>query len=316
MKPTANDSTNRFGVTYPVRKARMLLSGLGLVAMLYFFGSLLFLVPAFFLVSAYGSSGWLLTLLLLSAVIGAVAYRGYRRQRDALLADAERVTAADSPELDRVLEFLQEEAASRGMEVPELYVHPDLGVNAFALGRRDSGHIVLLEGLLASLESEAELRAIVAHELAHIDNRDSIMMSVLSGVKETIVRFWTWVGFAGRKWMYERRGVVLTPAEEQGLLQKSRRRSERVCAPIGLCEKSISRHREYIADSEAARVTRPEAIIEALKSIDESEFEPQQVDVAQSLCIHGEGGGLLSRLRSTHPPMEKRIRNVEKHHLE
>lgn len=290
----------------------MLLSGLTLVAMLYFFGSLLFLIPAFFFVSAYGSWGWLLTLLFLSGGIVTITYRGYRRQRDALLADAQTVTSEENPELARTLEFLQEESKSRGMEVPNLYVHPDMGVNAFAIGRRNSGHIVLLEGLLASLESEEELQAIVAHELAHIDNRDSMLMSLLTGIKQMIVQFWTWVGFAGRTWMYERRGVVLTPTEEQALLQKSRRRSKLVCSPIALCEKSISRHREYIADSEAARATRPEAIIAALKSIDDSELEPQEIDVAQSLCIHGRQDGLLSRIRSTHPPIEKRIRNVEK----
>lgn len=313
MSVTDNSPPRSFGVTYPVRKARMLLSGLTLVSMLYFFGSMLFLIPAFFFVSAYGSWGWLLTLLLLSGIIVTIAYRGYRRQRDALLADAQKVTPDESPELARTLEFLQAEARSREMEAPDLYVHPAMSVNAFAIGRRNSGHIVLLEGLIASLEEEEELRAIVAHELAHIDNRDSMLMSLLSGIKEAIVQFWAWAGFAGRKWMYERRGVVLTPTEEQALMQKSRRRSELVCSPIGLCEKSISRHREYIADAEAARATRPEAIIGALKSIDDSDLEPQEIDVAQSLCIHGRQDGLLSRIRSTHPSVEKRIQSVQKH---
>lgn len=316
MVTSKNENKSRIGIKYPVRKARMLLSGLTLVTMLYFFGSLLFLIPAFFFVSAYGSWGWLLTLIFLSLIIGAIAYRAYQRQRKALLADAKKVTSEDSPELARLLQFIERESESRGMEAPDLYIHPDPGVNAFAIGRRNGGNIVLLEGLLTTLESENELQAIVAHELGHLDNRDSMLMALLAGIKETIVRFWTWFGFAMRQWMYERRGVVLTPTEEQALKHKSRRRSERVCSPIGLCEKSISRHREYIADAEAVEATDPRSVVEALSSLDESDHEPNEIDVAQSLCIHGTHSGILSRLRSTHPPMKKRIRHIEEQYLD
>lgn len=311
-----NETMSRFGIKLPVRKARMLLSGLVLLSVLYFFGGLLFLIPAFFFVSAYGSWGWLLTLLLLSLIIGAIAYRAYQRDRKRLLVNAEKITAEDRPELAGLLQFIERDSERRGLETPDLYIHPDLGSNAFAIGRRNGGNIVLFEGLLTTLESEKELEAVVAHELGHLDNRDSMLMALLAGIKETIVRFWTWFGFGFRKWLYERRGVVLTPTEEQALKHKSRRRSERVCSPIGLCEKSISRHREYIADAEAVESTNPRAVVEALSSLKESDHEPDEIDVAQSLCIHGTHSGILSRLRSTHPPMKKRIQHIERQYLD
>lgn len=301
-------------VKYPVRRARILLSGLGFLFVLYFFGSLLFLLPAFFLVSAYGSLGWLLTLLLVSAVILFVAYRGYRRMLAQILADAERVTPEDSPEFGDLLDFVEEESERRGMEPPALYVHPAPIANALAVGRRTKGHVVVYDGLLTTLQNPAELNAVVAHELAHLDNRDSTAMTLLSAIKLTVVRFWTWFGFALKSWMYERRGVVLTPTEEQALWAKAHRRSNLVCSPIGLAENSISRHREYIADAEAAEATSPGSMIGALESIADGDHDPGDLDVPQSLCIHGESDGVLARLRSDHPPIEKRIRYVEKTH--
>lgn len=309
------DPTNEtFGIKYPVRRARLLLSGIGFLFLLYLFGSLLFLIPAFAFVNAYGSVGWVLTVALLSAVIAYVSYRGYRRTLEGILADAERVTSESSPELAEILEFVRAESEARGMEPPSLHIHPAPIANALAVGRRQSGHVVICDGLLTTLADTDELKAVVAHELAHLDNRDSTTMTLSSGIKSIIVRFWTWVGFSLRKWTYERRGVVLTPTEEQALWHKAQKRSHLVCSPMGFVENSISRHREYIADAEAAEATDSAAMIGALESIASTDHDPDELDIPQTLCIHGESEGFLARLRSDHPPIEKRIRYVRKTH--
>lgn len=309
---TASDATsNLLGISYPLRRGRLVLSGMGYLFLLYAIGSVIFLIPAAIFVSEYGSMGWVAAAVLLSAVIGYVSYRAYRRTLDGILAEAEQVTADDAALTD-TLAFLQSESAARGMETPTLYVHPSPIANALAVGRRGNGHIVIFDGLLSALDNEDELQAVVAHELSHIDNHDALAMVISTGIKSVIVRFWAWAGFAMRTAMYEWRGVALTPTEEQALKHKAEKRSALVCSPIGFMENSMSRHREYIADAEAADATNPEAMIGALESIGAADHDLDELDIPQTLCIHGEHDGILSGLRSDHPPIQKRIRYVRK----
>jgi heat shock protein HtpX len=198
------------------------------------------------------------------------------------------------------------------MEPPTLYIHPEPSVNALAIGRRNNGNIVIFDGLLTQLDSLEELNAIVGHELAHLDNRDSTLMATLTGIKQTIVSTWTWFGYTIRKGLTEFTGIDMTPVAKQNAKENMRRRSELLCSPIGLCEKSISRHREYIADAEGARIASSDAMVNALKTIGDSDQEFQEIDVSQSLCIYGLNSGLFSQLRSTHPPVEKRVRYIQK----
>lgn len=262
--------------------------------------------------SAYGSVGWLLTVLLLSGIIGGIVYRGYTNQLKQSLGNSERVTAETHPELTDALEFVNREAEKRGMSPPELYINDNPVANAVALGRRNNGYIVLYDGLFTTLDSEDELNAVLGHEIAHIAHRHSVMMQLTAGIRETLVRFWTWVGYALRTWMYQRRGVVLGPSEEQAILQKAEKRSRYVCSPVGLFTKSLSRHREYIADTEGAEAASPSDMLGALESLEESDHELHSPNVSQALCIYGRSTGLLSRLRANHPPLKKRQQNVQR----
>lgn len=302
----------RFGISYPVRKIRILLSALTLFAVLYFFGSVLVLIPASVLVSAVGSWGWLITAVLVSAGIWWLGYRGYRNTLQTILADATEATAQTHPNLSGTLDLVQREANRRGMGTPAVYIHPEPAVNALAIGRRSNGQIVIFEGLLTQLDDKEELNAIVGHELAHLDNRDSVLMATLTGIKRLIVLSCAWVGYFLRKGFTEFfGGVDMTPAAKQTLRERMQRRASLVCSPIGLCEKSISRHREYIADAEGARITSPDAMADAIETVGTSDHKLRDADIPQSLCIFGANSGFLSQLRSTHPPVEKRIRYVQ-----
>lgn len=301
------------GIAYPIRRLRILAAVVLLILILYFLGSVIVLLPGAVLASAYGQVGWLLGIGLVSGGIFWLAYRGYRHTLAMIIADAEEVTSENYPALADTLKLLEAEARKRGMEPPTLYVHPEPMVNALALGRRNRGHIVIFDGLLTELDDTAELDAIVGHELAHLDNRDSVLMATIAGIKQLVVWFWTWVGYTLRKAAYQWRNVALSPSEEKYLKQKMNRRARILSSPIGLCEKSISRHREYIADAEGARVASPDAMISALEKIEAADTQDQNLEFSQSLCIHGPRRGLLSRLRSTHPPVKKRIRYIEKH---
>lgn len=81
---------------------------------------------------------------------------------------------------------------------------------------------------------------------------------------------------------------------------------------MNLCEASISRHREYIADAEGAQVASPDAMIGALETIENAQDDTLSDEYHQSLCIHTQHSGMLSRLRSTHPPTQKRVQHIEK----
>lgn len=304
------------GIKYPIRRLRVALSGLLFLFILFFIGGIVLFIPAFFFVSAYGDIGWLLGLAVVAALVLYFSYRSFRQTIDALLTDAEQVSRQNYPELTDVLEFIEAEARERDMATPYLYIHPAPIANAMAVGRKNQGYIILCDGLLTDLDNKEELKAVIAHEMAHLSNRDTTLLTLMVGTKQLIINFWTWIGYAVKKWSYERRGVVLGPREEEALKQKARKRSRRICSPIGLCENSVSRHREYIADLEGARTTDPDAMIGALESVAESNYEPAGNEIPQSLCIHGSRDGILARLRADHPPIDRRVRNIEKNYSE
>lgn len=314
---TSNNSRGRFGVEHPVQKIRIVAVGLLLSMILFSFGSVIFILPAMFLIAEYGALGWPMIIGLIVVSIGILSYRGYKKNLKKALAEAEPITQETHPELVDTIELVQQEAESRGMEPPTLYVHPAATTNALALGRRDDGHIILMEKLVQETDGLSELNAIVGHELAHLDNRDSVMMATLSGFKDLVVWAFTWMNYFAHRLMYRmlcfsmRKTPVWGPDRDRELRKGSRKAARLMSSPIGLCEKSISRNREYIADAEGAQVASPESMIAALETIHNADGNSQDFEVSQSLCIHGPRSGFLARLRSTHPPIEKRINYIE-----
>jgi hypothetical protein len=135
---------------------------------------------------------------------------------------------------------------------------------------------------------------------------------VLVAIEKILQRLWTWFGYTLKLMYYERRNVAISKEYESVLYKRAEKKSKYVTSPIRLFSNSNSRHREYIADAEAAEMTSPEAVksaLETLRSADKTEDDT----VPQSLCIYGENTkGVLSRLRRSHPPIEKRVNNLNK----
>src|SRR6266852_7136164 len=216
---------------------------------------------------------------------------------------AQRVTREQLPRLYAVMERL---AAKANLPVPKLYVVPDAAPNAFATGRNPShASVAVTEGLL-ELMNDDELEGVIAHELSHVRNYDILISSVaatLAGAITWIAHWGPWLG-GGERDDRERGGG----AGVLGLLLF-------FLAPLGalLLQLGLSRQREFSADETGARmVGQPYGLMSALQKLGAYNQRIPTTSLSPStsaLCIVKPffGGGMLSSLFSTHPPLEDRI---------
>ena len=256
-------------------------------------GSLLFAFYAVAAVLVMGVFGWPLWLVLLASV-GFVAVQ-YKIGKWAALRSvgAEALPEDTYPEVHRRVESI---AADMGIEKPELLV-AGMGVpNAFAVGRRGAGTVVVSRELLDLLDID-EVEGVLAHELAHIDNRDVVMMVLGQGVASIVAIVAQWA-------------VLLTGDNDIADFFLAIVVGQITQMLVMLFVFAISRYREYVADSDAAAVTgKSGALADALEKIQTGNQRASESAVdskLNALCIFGERTG-LARLFATHPPIEKRI---------
>lgn len=206
--------------------------------------------------------------------------------------------------------MVQELSYAAQIPKPRVYLIPERQANAFATGRNpQNGAVAVTQGIV-DLLNERELRGVIAHELAHIKNRDILVSSVAATLATAItyaahaLQFAAIFGGASRD-EEEDRGSA-----GGGLLVA-------LVAPIAatLVQLGISRSREFLADETGARISGdPMALASALRKL---HMGAQRIpaDVAPataSLFIVNPfaGGQTLMNLFSTHPPMEKRVERL------
>lgn len=216
---------------------------------------------------------------------------------------AQPVTEAAAPGLYRMVQRLSGRAK---IPMPGVYIVPSQGANAFATGR-DPEHaaVAVTEGILNILP-EDELEGVLAHELTHIINRDTLTQAVAATVAGAIsflaqmVSYSLWFGGAGSR--DDNRGgnplgVLLTV----------------VLAPVAatIIQLAISRTREFSADAGAARLTgNPRALARALQRLEVTARQmPLNANPAFEplLIIHPISGQFLGNLFSSHPATEARV---------
>jgi heat shock protein HtpX len=221
---------------------------------------------------------------------------------------AQEVSPAESPELYAMVQNL---AARAGLPMPKLYIIPEEAPNAFATGRNpQNGVVAVTEGLLRVLDRR-EVAAVIAHELGHIKNRDTLIMAIAAT-------------FAGALSM-------LANAAMFGSLFGGNQSSEHdegghplagllgvMIAPIAatLVQMSISRAREFMADEAAARFTgMPLSLASALRKIEawsqEIPMHAGSPATAHLFIQNPFRAGGLANLFSTHPPTEQRVARLE-----
>lgn len=202
------------------------------------------------------------------------------------------------------------ESISQMMEIPtpKLYISPNPQPNAFATGRNpENGVVCLTEGILNTLDRQ-ELRGVIAHELAHIKNRDILLSTIaatLAGVITSITDIFMFNSLFGGS------------QDEEGGVNPIGGIILMILAPIAsiIIQMSISRAREYEADSLAVKTLRnKEGLSNALIKIDgiAKNIPARNINTAFApLYISNPlSANSVSQLFSTHPPTEKRVNNI------
>jgi heat shock protein HtpX len=254
----------------------------------------------------FGRSGLVIAFLIALMGNGVAYFFGDRMALAA--AQAREVGPQEAPGLHQLADRL---AAQYGVPKPRVYVSPDPSPNAFATGRSPShASICVNEGLLRLLDQE-EVYGVLAHEFAHVRNRDiliSTVVAVLAGAITFLANIAQW----GLFWGGGRDEEDQNPLGAIGLLLLA------ILAPIAalLIQLAVSRSREYEADHTGARVShQPLALASALRKLQRAtQVVPSQTAqpaFAHLYLVNPLSGRSLAGLFSTHPPLEERIRRLE-----
>lgn len=210
-------------------------------------------------------------------------------------------------------------AETMGVEAPRLLV-ADVGQpNALSLGGRRGGYVIVDPRLLALLDGD-ELEGVLAHELAHLRSRDSVVQSISYSLVRTVgtavyllVLPAVAVALVARRLLWSLSGRRTRSLLDELLAVQYRTLQATVVVLVALTAvtRAFSRHREYVADDRAVAATgKPLALARALRKIDRATTRPEEL-LAQ-LSIRGDEDGTLTRLLATHPPMDERVERLRR----
>jgi heat shock protein HtpX len=212
------------------------------------------------------------------------------------------VTEQEAPELYHLVDRLRQRA---GLPMPVVAVAAHEQPNAFATGRSPRKAVVAVTTGIMKYMPQEELEGVIAHELAHIKNRDMLISTVAAGIAGAIGYLPYLLMFGGRS---DDRGGH--PALQLAAI---------IIGPIAamLIQFAVSRQREFEADRVGAQILgRPMSLAHALRRLDAlahripMQVQPAVAPLAQVNPLAAHGGGML-RMFSTHPPTEERVARLE-----
>lgn len=246
-------------------------------------------------------------LLLMAAGMAFVQY--FFSDKLVLWSTGTRIVEEDEyPELHRMVERL---ATGAGLPKPRVGVMPSPVPNAFATGRSPSHAIVAVTDSIMRALTPQELEAVLAHEMAHVKNRDMLtltMASFLSMLAFLIMRNWLFMSIFGGNRENNNMGALILVYVVSIV----------VWIVSTLLTRALSRYREFAADRGSAELTgNPRALISALTKISgRMDYIPaekkREVEGANAFfIIPALSGNTLMELFSTHPPLEKRVAALE-----
>ncbi len=274
------------------------------VGLLAFMGALFVAVG-----SIWGTSGALIAL-----VIAALFNFGVYFFSDRMALAAARARPVEEGELPNVRSIVSSLAHRESMPMPKLYVIDSPQPNAFATGRNPKHAAVAVTTGILDLMTHQELEGVLAHELAHVRNRDILISTIaatMAAALTFIVRIAFWTGLGGNRRDNNPLGAII------GIVMI-------IVAPIAamLIRLAISRSREFQADASGAEITgSPLALASALQKLEMGTSRvPMDVNPAVSQLFiadplkafgrRGGGMGSMSKLFATHPPIPERVERL------
>jgi heat shock protein HtpX len=201
-------------------------------------------------------------------------------------------------------------ATQAGLPMPRVYIIPSESPNAFATGRNPNHAAVAATDGILHLLSPEELEGVMAHELAHVQNRDILVGTIAATFAGAIAMLGNML-----QW-----GAILGTGrdDEEGAGGLVGSLAMAIIAPMAaiLIQMAVSRSREYLADETGARICgRPLALANALRKLHSAAqampMQEARPASAHMFIVNPLTGGALLKLFSTHPPMEERIARLE-----
>ena len=230
---------------------------------------------------------------------GAFASLAFSKQIARSMLNGVQITHPRSQAEQTIYGTVQDIAQRLHIKMPEVWIYESADPNAFATGpSKNNSMVAVSTGLLGNL-NEQEVRAVLAHEMGHVYNGDMFTTTVLAGLMNTFVYF---ISHYAYRHIAERNpmlafGIYFFLISVLSILAQ---------IPVMW----FSRRREFAADAFAARVYGRDAMISALRGIDNwvtrAKFQYSSQDALATMKISGNSSGLM-RLLTTHPPIEARI---------
>jgi len=221
------------------------------------------------------------------------------------MSGAQPIEQSQAPELYDIVESL---AARAGIPVPRIYLIPSPSPNAFATGRDPQHSAVAVTAGIMQLLDSSELEAVLAHELAHVRNRDVLITTMAAVLASVVTMIAHWGMYLGG-YRDDREGGGVNPFFMILLV---------ILAPIAatLINLAISRAREYQADASGAKIcANPLALASALAKIESGAQAMPLRDANPALAslyiVKPDPGSWFVNLFSTHPPIPDRIKRLE-----
>jgi len=239
--------------------------------------------------------------LALAAVINIISYF-YSSKIVLWSYRAKIVSESEAPRLFKIVNYI---CMKSDMPMPRIAIVPTKTPNAFATGRNKNNAVVAATEGLVLLLNDDELEGVLAHEMAHVKNRDILVMTIaatIAGAISFAARMLWWNMILGRRGGSGNIYLLLVVA---------------ITAPLAalLIQLAISRSREYKADRAGAlMIQRPLALARALQKLEDANIRSPMrrgnPASASMFIVNPFRGGGLFKLFTTHPPMKKRIEKL------
>ena len=251
-----------------------------------------------------GGIGGIIFAMILAVVMNFSAY--WFSDRIALkMTHATAITENDDPELYSIV---REQASLAGLPMPNVFLIESDSPNAFATGRNPAHATVAVTTGIRRILTRQELGGVLAHEMAHVGNRDTLIMAMVATVAGAISMLAMFAQFSA---MFGGMGRGGRDSNFMGLIIVA------IVMPIaaGMVRAAISRTREFQADATGAHTSGdPLALASALQKLElASQDRPLKVAEGAShlFIVNPLRGASMARMFSTHPPMAERIRRLQ-----